>query len=434
MYFFYSFFLFIGFLLALPYFLFIAWRDGKYRVNFWQRLGYLPEFERGGSKKPVVWLHCVSVGETMAAKPLVKALLSEFSDYNLVVSTTTVTGQKLAREIFAAEAVLIFYFPFDFRFAVRRALQIIRPQVVLIMETEIWLNFLRECGEQHVRTAIVNGRLSEKSFRNYRLISFLMAKGLQNLDLALMQNEADAKRLADLGLAADKISITGNIKFDIEEASENNLTPEFRARFGIDGERKLIIAASTHTPEEKWLLEAFQQVRASFAAGKPRFLIAPRHPERFAEVAGLLEKSGVKFARRSQIPQISDKNCDVILLDSVGELRSVFSLAEIVFVGGSLIPKGGHNILEPASAQKCVVTGFYTFNFTAIVKEFLLHKALVQLPKLEDEEIPAQLARVFTELLGNEQQRQQLAANGRHVLQKNRGATEKTVRRLKDVF
>ncbi|CAN5627325.1 3-deoxy-D-manno-octulosonic acid transferase [soil metagenome] len=431
MFFLYSVLLTIGFIVLLPRFLFDGLRKGKYAAGFWQRLGYLPNFQQ--DEKPVLWLHCVSVGEINAARPLVKELLEKYPDFCLVVSTTTKTGQELAREVFADSAALVFYFPLDWRFTVRRALRKIKPSVVLIIETELWFNFLRETHKSGAKIVIVNGRLSEKSVNRYLYVKNFMQRVLQFVDLALMQGNKDAQRIIQLGIRADKVKVTGNIKFDQGfEETENQLTQEFRERFAISENAPLIVAASTHAPEEVWILEAFAEVREK-SEGKllPRLLIAPRHPERFAEVAELIKNAGFKWSRRSAKPSDKDKIAEIILLDSIGELRTVFPLAEIVFVGGSLIPHGGQNILEPAIARKAIATGFYTTNFAEIVREFLAQDALVQLPKLDEREISKQLTEVFSELLQNAERRQKLGRNAFMIMQKSCGATSETIKQLK---
>jgi len=425
----YSLLLATGFLAFLPRFLF----QKKYAASFSERLGNLPDFDSEG--KPVVWLHCVSVGETQAARPLVRELLKNFPEYKLVVSTTTLTGQRLAKEIFAADAALVFYFPFDFRFAVRRALRKIQPDVVLLMETEIWVNFLREASKTGAKVAIVNGRLSEKSAKRYGWIPKTIRRVLHYVDWALMQNAADAKRLIALGIRNTKVKVTGNIKFDQQfDAAENNLTNKFRERFAVSDAAPLIVAASTHAPEEKWILDAFKTVYKSAGDRLPRLMLVPRHPERFAEVAQIIKDSGFDWARRGEKPSARDKVAEVILLDSIGELRAVYPLAEFVFVGGSLIPHGGQSVLEPAAAQKAIVTGFYTMNFAAVAREFLEKEALVQLPKLDEKEIPARLAESFRQLLEDARKREKLAENAFRVMQSNRGASSKTIEYLKPLF
>jgi 3-deoxy-D-manno-octulosonic-acid transferase len=430
MFFLYSFLLSVAFVLLSPLLLI---RSGKYLAGFWQRFGFLPHFDPEG--KPVIWLHCVSVGETQAARPLVAELVKNFPDHQLVVSTTTKTGQDLARQIFKDQASYVFYFPFDWKFSIRSALRQITPKVILLMETEIWFNFIREAGKSGARIAIVNGRLSEKSAGGYKWITNTFRRVFHYVDLALMQTPADAKRLLSFGIRGTKVKVTGNIKFDQQiSPAENKLTDEIRKRFDFTPEVPLIIAASTHAPEEKLILEAFKILWKSSPGPLPRLMLVPRHPERFAEVAQNIKETGFIFAKRSENPSERDRSAEIVLLDSIGELRSVYPLAEIVFVGGSLIPHGGQNVLEPAICQTAIVTGFYTMNFKAIIEEFLRNDALIQLPKLAENEVPQRLAEVFSELLQDEKRRRELSQNAFQVSENNRGATAKTIENLKQLL
>ncbi|HEX6183103.1 MAG TPA: 3-deoxy-D-manno-octulosonic acid transferase [Pyrinomonadaceae bacterium] len=426
MYFLYSILLGIGVVALLPRFLLDAARHGKYAAGLSERAGSLPRFDAGGRR--VVWLHCVSVGEAQAARPLARALLEAHPRLALVVSTTTLTGQRVAREIFKGQAERVFYFPFDWAWSVRRALRAVSPSAVLVMETELWPRFFRECGRRGVPVALVNGRISEKSFGRYRLIRPFIRRVLSDLSLAAAQTEADAARLVALGLAPEKARVTGNVKFDIEEPEARPLTEELRQRFRLDADRPLVVAASTHAPEERVVLEAFKLLTG--AAKRPRLLLAPRHPERFGEVAALVEASGFKWARRSAAPRASDAECDVILLDSIGELRAVYALAEAVFVGGSIAPVGGHNVLEPALEARAVVTGAHTSNFKAIVAALLERGALVQLPRAEGEAAARELARALRELLDDEAKRRRTGERARAALEENRGATARTIELL----
>src|SRR5687767_3216065 len=425
MYFLYSILLSFGFVLMLPMFLL---RREKYASGFKQRLGNYPEFIH--DERPVIWLHCVSVGETNAARPLVDRLLEEFPDHRLVISTTTKTGQELARKIFADKADAVVYFPFDWKFSVRRALKNYNPSIVLLMETEIWPRFIRESKLSGARVAIVNGRLSQRSLARYRRVRMFIAHVLQNVDLALMQADTDAARLIDLGMDRAKVSVTGNLKFEqVASAGDDELTEYFRRRFAITPDKPLIIAASTHEPEERYVIESLKDQLGHSC----RLMLVPRHPERFDVVEKLLRDSPYTGVRRTAEESDADQDADVILLDTIGELRAAYPLAEIVFVGGSLIPHGGQSILEPAAEGKAIVTGPYTSNFDGVVKEFLENDAIRQTLSVSDAHpITEQLCEQFVELLDNKAAREQLGRNAAAVmLRSNQNATVDTVQRLR---
>lgn len=422
----YSLFLTVGFLLMSPLFLL---RREKYASGFKQRLGNYPEFKHDARK--VIWLHCVSVGETNAARPLVDQLLTAFPDHRLVISTTTKTGQELAKSIFHEKANAVIYFPFDWTFSVRKALAHYKPSLVLLMETEIWPRFIREAKQSGAKVAIVNGRLSERSFRRYSKVPWFLKRILADVDLALMQGKADANRLVSLGVSAGRTAVTGNLKFD-QPFDKNNgdLTEYFRSRFGIDGKHPVIVVASTHHPEERTILESILENRVKY---RPRTIFAPRHPERFDLVADILIDSGSTFARRSGPEDARDRDAEIILLDSIGELPSVYPLADIVFVGGSLIPHGGQSVLEPAAAGKAIVTGPYTHNFSDAVCEFLANDALLQLPSLPIEELESEVFKALSNLLADADRRTELGRNAAAVMKINRGATDLTMSRLKEL-
>ena len=429
MFFIYSILYSVGFLILSPRFAVDALREGKYSAGFWQRLGHLPKFVK--DQRSILWLHAVSVGEVNAAKPLIEQIAKQFPEFRIVISTTTKTGQTLAEQIFSDFAEQIFYLPFDWQFSVRRALNHFQPNIILIMETEIWFNFIREADIAGARVFLVNGRISEKSYKRYRLIKNIVKRVFNHIQMALMQDKDDAKRLLDIGIRPHKIKLTGNIKFDrVTDHSDDLLTDYFRERFDVSEAAPLIVAASTHENEERWILEAFRIMWEKSPEKLPRLLIAPRHPERFDEVYELIKKSGFEWTRRTDPVSTRDKVAEIILLDSIGEMQAVFPLAETVFVGGSLIPHGGQNILEPALSGNAIVTGFYTSNFESIVKEFLEKNSIIQLPELGETEIPAKLAEVFTELLENERKREILRHNSRVVVKQNVGAVEKTLEHL----
>ena len=417
----YSLLLSLGLVVLIPHFLFQALAHGKYIAGLRQRLGSIPPV----NGKPVIWLHCVSVGETQAARPLAKRLMQQFPHHALVVSTITLTGQNLARDVFRNQAASVFYFPFDWRWTVRRALTAVNPAAVLIMETELWPNFLRECKTRRIPVALVNGRISRQSFRRYRLIKFFLRRVLSSLNLAVMQSETDAERLAALGMPKDRLFNAGNLKFDAEISGElTNKTEELRKRFDFDSNVPLILAASTHAPEEEIILGSIQKLRQKQPV---RLMLAPRHPERFNEVAGLLQKSGLSWTRRTNAPNPNDGGASIILLDTIGELPATYALAQIVFVGGSIVDKGGHNVLEPAAAGATVVTGAHTHNFHAIVELMNEAGALVQLPALEDAAASDELAYVFEKLLASPAEREDLGRRAKQLITANQGAADRTM-------
>jgi 3-deoxy-D-manno-octulosonic-acid transferase len=439
-YFLYSLLLTVGFIALLPKFAIDALRTRKYVTGLSQRLGNLPALP--SQNHPVIWIHCVSVGETEAARPLIRSLLEKFPSHQLVVSTTTVTGQKVARNAFGKEAAAVFYFPIDWAWTVRRVLRVLRPAAVLIMETELWPHLLRECSARSIPVALINGRISETSFRRYKWIASFIRRVLNDLTIALMQSEQDAARIRELGLPDKRILMTGNLKFDSSEASNEDVTVSLRKRFAIDEARPLIVAGSTHEPEESILIEAFKQLKSRPSALgarltvrlMPRLMIAPRHPERFSDVSTLLQKSGLIWARWSDPEQTADASCDVILLDTVGELRAAYPLAAVAFVGGSLAPYGGHNVLEPASLGIPVITGAYTQNFAAITKALLDEDAIVQLPNLEAAQAANELASVLGQLLSEETRRRDIGQRAQAVCNQNRGATERTVQVIESLL
>jgi 3-deoxy-D-manno-octulosonic-acid transferase len=422
----YSLLLVLGITALLPRLLLDATRHGKYVTGLSQRLGNLPRIHRDGRR--LVWLHCVSVGETLAARPLVDGLFRKFPDLSLVISTTTVTGQRVANEAFGSKAELVFYFPIDLTWIVRRALNRIAPDLILIMETEIWPNLLRECSRRGIPAGIVNGRLSETSFRRYRLIRRFISRVLGDISIAVMQSPEDAKRLEALGIPSERVFISGNIKFDVaSDESMKELTAAFSERFELNGTLPVILAASTHDPEEAIIIESFEQVARDATVLRPRLIIAPRHPERFKEVASLIGRSGLGWARRSEPALDTDRSADVILLDSIGELRAVYPLATLVFVGGSITPHGGQNLLEPASASVAVITGPHTWNFAAVVEAMNRANALIQMPEMPRDETVKLLATHMKTLLSDDARREQMARVAFEVVKVNRGATDRTV-------
>ena len=428
MYLAYSLLLLFGLLVLLPHFLFQALAHGKYLDGLWQRLGSVSPI----TGKPVIWLHCVSVGETQAARPLARRLNQQFPHHALVVSTITLTGQKLARNVFENQAERVFYFPFDWRWSVRRALKRMNPAAVLIMETELWPNFLRECKSKGIPVALVNGRISKQSFRRYSLVKFFLKKVLASLSMAVMQSETDAQRLKSLGMPGEKLFTAGNLKFDAEPGIDlDEKAAQMRERFGLQSGAPLILAASTHSPEEEIILESLKQLRAKQPV---RLMIAPRHPERFNEVASLIQNSGLSWTRQTKLPEASDTEATVMLLDTIGELPATYSLATVVFVGGSIVDRGGHNVLEPAAAGSAVVTGAHTHNFHAIVDLMEDASAIVQLPPAQGPDATHEFTRVIEQLLADPEERAELGRRAKQLVVDNQGAAERTMKLIAPLF
>ncbi|HZS48019.1 MAG TPA: 3-deoxy-D-manno-octulosonic acid transferase, partial [Blastocatellia bacterium] len=344
-------------------------------------------------------------------------------DYRIVISTTTVTGQAIAKERFGPESV--FHFPFDFGWIVRRTLSIAQPQMIIMMESELWPRFLYECKRRRIPVIVANGRMSDRSFRGYQRARVWTKRMLDNISLWLMQSAADAERIVALGIPADSVKNLGNLKYDLsagDESKRERIATNLAEHFGLDNIKHLIIAGSTTEGEEPIILEGFKKVRQTKGLEQTRLMIVPRHPERFDEVARLIKHAGFSLARRSEA---SVQNADVLLLDTIGELAAAFRFATVVFIGGSLVPKGGHNILEPAAYAKPIIVGPYMENFRQVMADFTTRNAVVQLPKLEGPALGEALAATVTELIFNEQASRQLGERAQAVILENRGAAER---------
>ncbi len=408
--------------LTLPYWLLQMMRHGKYRAGLRQRFGAVPPALIGRSEKPAIWVHAVSVGEIVASSGVVKALQQKFPSHRVLISTTTSTGQKLAAQRFGAENV--FYFPLDFAFAIRPYLEVLRPQLVVVAETEFWPNFLRLAKRSGALIAVINCRISDRSFPGYKRLRFwlprLLEKTLKNVDCFLAQTEEDQKRLIEIGAAETKVTVVGNLKFDVAPPPSPKIVANLRESFGRSGAEPVLVCGSTLEGEEGPLLSAFRNILANHP--KAVLILAPRHPERFAEVAELVEKLGFRMWRRSLWSGEPLAGC-VLLADSIGELAAIYSLATVAFVGGSLVPGGGHNILEPALCGVPIVTGNHYDNFRDVVNFFNSRNG-VRIVGV------AELPLVFMELIENGGERATLGRNALAALESQRGATARTVSAL----
>ncbi len=408
--------------LTLPYWLLQMLRHGKYRAGLRQRFGAVPPGLAGRGPKPVIWVHAVSVGEVVASSAVVKALQQKFSSHRVLISTTTSTGQKLAAQRFGAENV--FYFPLDFAFAIRPYLDALRPQLVVVAETEFWPNFLRLAKRSGARIAVINCRISDRSLPGYkRLRSWLprlLEKSFDNVDLFLAQTEEDARRLMEIGAPESKVTVVGNLKFDVAPPPSPAIVASLRESFRYSDTQPVLVCGSTLEGEEGPLLSAFRNILANHP--KAVMMLAPRHPERFAEVAALVEQLGFRMWRRS-LWSGEALTGGVFLVDSIGELAALYSLATVAFVGGSLVPRGGHNILEPALYGVPVVTGNHYENFRDVVNFFASRNA-VRIVSV------AELPLVFMELIENGGERTMLGRNARDAFESQRGATARTISAL----
>jgi 3-deoxy-D-manno-octulosonic-acid transferase len=406
---------------ASPWFIYQAVRYKKYVGSLGQRMGYLPvSFNMDGDES--IWIHAVSVGEVLTARPLISDLKRRYPNLRMFLSTTTMAGQQLARRS-VQDVDAVFYFPFDLGFVVKRTLDLVRPKLFIMMETEIWPNLLRECRARGIKTAVVNGRLSARSFPRYRMIRPMMRRVLEHIDKFLVQSEESARRFIDLGADPARVVVTGSLKFDSLEVSSTALQARARDRvlryFRVPSSRAVIVAGSTMKGEEAHVLRAFRKVRN--AAPNTLLVLAPRHPERFGEAEQLARAEGWKVARRSDLPIDAEPRVDVVIVDTIGELATIYQIATIVFVGGSLFATGGHNVLEPAVFGKPIVFGPHMQNFLEIAEAFVTNGAGVQLSG--DEE----LEDAFLSLMSDPVRRARLGAAARALVEANRGANEKSV-------
>ncbi len=421
MYFLYTFGLTVSAFISLPYLLYKFCTTEKYRQGFGERLGLLsPDLTALKTSRPL-WVHGVSVGEITAAAPLVAALQEEYPTVPLLVSTGTVTGQQTARRQMPQIRHFL-YFPFDLPWIVQRVIEQLNPRGVVLIETEIWPNFLRALAQRQIPVLLVNGRISPRSFRGYSRWAFFMRKVLANLTCCSMQTTQDAERICAIGAPRERVVVTGNIKFDQALVSlKRGQPPDFLPAWFQ--EKELFIAGSTHPGEEEQILDVYQELYQEFPA--LLLILAPRHIERAAEVIALIHKRGLPAVRRTEIsplaPVPSSRPFPVLVLDTLGELSSLYQKGTIIFVGGSLVPIGGHNILEPLVYKRAVLYGPYMHNFQEIATLVEARQGGRRVQQA------AELKAVIRELLGDQEQREAMGARGYQVIQENRGAVSRNL-------
>jgi 3-deoxy-D-manno-octulosonic-acid transferase len=440
-YFIYSLLMGLAALLLLPYWLVQGLRRHKYLSNLAQRLGLsFPALEKLPADRPgAIWIHAVSVGEALSGIALARRLKEAYPERPLIVSTTTITGQALARERMPfADAVV--YFPLDWAFCVRRALGAARPSLVLVLETEIWPNFLREARRRKIPVLFVSGRISDRSFARYKkylsVFGFFLRPFLEdvlaNASALLMQSEQDAERIRALGAPAELVRVSGNLKYDLEPPAPTPLSNWLEKEARRCGRSPIIVAGSVVATEEPLALIAFGTLQGEYP--KALLVLAPRKPERFDAAAEFIDESHRKFIRRSKLPipapaqgnlaadgvAIPD-DVTVLLLDSIGELASLYRLADGAFVGGSLVPAGGHNILEPAAFGKIPVFGPSMENFAEIASRFLSAGAAVQVESPEDAGV------AWIEFFGDPERMKKMGDAAKRLVEDSRGATDRAI-------
>jgi 3-deoxy-D-manno-octulosonic-acid transferase len=397
----------------------------KYREGLLARLGRV-RFLKDKGDRPLIWVHAVSVGEVLAVTRLVKTLDAVLPEYFVAISTTTRTGQALARERFGSNRV--FYCPLDLPWAVRAYLNAFEPRLLILAETEFWPNLLTGCFRRGIPVAVVNARISDRSWPRYRMVRGFFRPLLEQLSRVLAQSETDADRLKAIGCQPDRVTVAGNLKFDVRAAQEAEATRLLKI---LVPDLRLIVAGSTLDGEESALLQAWPRLLAS----DPHLamVLAPRHPERFAAVAALLDNFGVLWVKRTDwssnplAPPKPLRPGEIVLLDTIGELASVYSLASVAFVGGSLFPTGGHNPLEPAQFGVPIVIGPHYANFRAITEDLLAHDAL-RIATKED------LTGTLIELLRDSAAATAMGERARQVFNQQAGATGRCVDALRELL
>ncbi|MGD0697785.1 MAG: 3-deoxy-D-manno-octulosonic acid transferase [Terriglobia bacterium] len=421
----------LGVVLTAPYYL---WRlRGKIlsAADWRERLGFLPAHfpsaEQAGAGG-ALWVHAVSVGETLAVAGLVKGLQKEFPERKVFLSSVTVAGREVGEKRLP-DVAGHFYLPLDWRASARRVMDRLHPALLLIVETELWPNLLRAAHERGTRVALVNARLSNRSFRGYRLAKPFMRRVLECVDWIGAQTAQDAERFVLLGAQPERVAVVGNLKFDGQPPQISPFTGRLREALESSGRRPVLVAASTMAGEEQILLQAWKEIRAQHP--RALLILAPRHVNRFEEVSSLFLQSGRSFVRRTALEPDSRgmeqqlAAPEVLLLDTIGELAGIFELADAVFVGGSLVPTGGHNLLEPAYWGKPILFGPHMENFRDIAQQFTAAGAAVQVHSAHE------LARAVSDLLRDKDGRRAMGDRARHLMQQGAGATERTLEQLR---
>ena len=413
-------------ILSFPYLLLRSLVQERFRKRLFQRMGFLPR----RSVKRLIWIHAASVGEVFCSIPLIKRIKQGFPQCEIVLTTVTHTGNEAAKASLP-EADEVLFFPVDHPLTIGRAIKRIKPSLLLIAETELWPNLLRSCGKKGIPIILFNGRISQKSFRRYLFFKSLFRECLQNIRLFLMQTEKDRERIIEIGAPQERTRVLGNLKFDqtFQPPTQETLS-EMTQSIGLKGDETVLVAGSTHSGEEEILITLFKDLRKN----DPHLLLilAPRHLERLEEVERILKKANISWIRRTLFSLNKDHwdggrdgPPEVILLDTMGELTRFYSLGTLAFIGGSLVPVGGHNPLEPLFFQKCTLFGPHMFNFLEITQSLIEAGGAIQVKGRKD------LYLHLKRLLTDEGERKRIGERGYQFLQRHQGATEKTFEEIR---
>lgn len=427
MYYIYNIGLIIYWLINLPRVIKRLLFEDGYAKRLFESIGRMSDSRKETlMNRSPIWIHAASVGEIVAAGAVAKELKIEMPNQNIMVSVVTATGYDMAKKIIK-EADNIIFFPLDLPFATKRILRIVKPIAIVIVETEIWPNFIKRAYQQQIPIIFVNGRISDRSIKKYRKVKFFMKSLLEKVTLLCMQSQHDAHYIEEMGADPAKVIVTGNTKYDFvhPEFNENNLA-ELKQIYNIAEDDFVIVAGSTHEGEEKLLLQAYVDLLKIKPQAK--FIIAPRDIGRRHELLNLCLEFNLKAELRSNLSVNNNATKNIIILDSIGELGKVYALASFVFVGGSLVPIGGHNILEAAIFEKPIIVGEHMFNFKDIYHLLNSSKAIITVHG-EDE-----LRNAFTKLASDEAYLKEISSNCRNIIEPNRGAARRNVQEIKKVL
>jgi 3-deoxy-D-manno-octulosonic-acid transferase len=414
---FYTTLFFIGLPLIILRLIWRGFRAPAYWRRWSERFGSSPILSE---QVPIIWVHAVSVGEVEASRPIIKALQAEYPEHQILLTTMTPTGSERVKLLFA-DTVKHCYLPYDLPIAINRFLKRTHPEFGIVMETEIWPNLLFHCQRMGISLILANARMSERSAKGYARFPKFIKTVLKSVQLIAAQSQDDRRRFQQLGADIKKVHAIGNLKYEISLPA--SLTEQAAAMRDIwDINRPVWVAASTHDGEEEIILNASRQVRSLF----PNLLliIVPRHPERFDRVTALTQRAGFKTLRRSEHRPCSS-DIEILVVDTMGELPLFYAASDVAFVGGSLVPHGGHNLLEPAALGRAVITGPHFFNFNEITKQFLQADAAIQVSDTSE------LAKTVIELLQNSQQRAQMGEAGLRLIATSQGASTRLINLIK---